>query len=105
MNLIFAIRRRLFLVGVMLWLLNYNHIWSVVLLPYAHYSIWCKWMYKVSYNANATIDRYKARLVAKGHTQQEGLDYIEIVSLAAKMTTVKVLFALAVSIYLTYCSS
>ena len=46
-----------------------NQTWSLVSLPPDKHTIGCKWMYKIKYHSDGSIDRSKARLVAKGYTQ------------------------------------
>ena len=74
--------------------MHQNNTWSVTSLPHDKHSIGYKWVYKVKYRSDGTIERYKACLVAKGYTQQESLDFLDTFSPVAKSITVKVLLAL-----------
>ena len=42
-----------------------NNTWSLCSLPPGKSAIGCKWIYKIKYHSDGSIDRYKARLVAK----------------------------------------
>ena len=44
---------------------------------------------------DGTIDKYKARLVIQGFRQKEGIDYFDTYALVARISTIRLLLALA----------
>ena len=76
--------------------LHSNHTWDIVPLTKGKKPISCKWVYKVKYKSDGTIERYKARIVAKGFTKKEGIDFLETFSSVIKFNTVRCLINLAV---------
>jgi len=55
-----------------------------------------KWVFKVKYNSDNTVQRFRARLVAKGFTQVPGSDFYETFSPVFSYTSLRTVMAIAV---------
>ena len=77
--------------------LQENHTWDIVPCPSGVKPIGCKWIYSIKRRSDGSLDRYKARLVALGNKQEYGINYEETFALVAKMTTVRLVLAIAAS--------
>uniref|UniRef100_A0A803PSJ3 Reverse transcriptase Ty1/copia-type domain-containing protein n=1 Tax=Cannabis sativa TaxID=3483 RepID=A0A803PSJ3_CANSA len=77
--------------------LKNNNTWKLVPLPEGRKAIGCKWLHKIKYKPNGSIDKHKSRLVAKGYLQQYGFDFTETFGPVVKPTTIKVVLTIALS--------
>ena len=69
--------------------------WTLVPRPVDANVVSCKWVYSLKYNPDGSIARYKARLVARGFSQAYGLDYHETFLLVGRLSSIRVLFSIA----------
>jgi len=51
------------------------------MLPHDKVPIGCKWVYKLKYKFDESIERHKTRLVVKGYIKVEGINYLDTFSL------------------------
>lgn len=54
-----------------------NGVWEVVPRPEGKSVVTSRWLYKIKYAVDGSIEKYKARFVARGFSQIEGVDYGE----------------------------
>ena len=54
-----------------------------------------KWIFKGKLKADGSIDKYSARLVVKGYKQKGGVDYFDTYSLVTRITSIRMLLAIA----------
>ena len=75
--------------------LHKNEAWDLVELPAGRKPIGSKWVFKKKTNAEGKVEKYKARLVAKGYSQVPGIDFGDIFSPVAKVTSIRLLLSVA----------
>ena len=75
--------------------LKKNNTWSVVDLPSGKKVINSKWVYKVKYNSDGSIERHKVCLVIWGDEQVEGFNCNETFTPIAKMASARTFLATA----------
>eukprot|EP00253_Pinus_taeda_P032853 PITA_32853 len=72
-----------------------NDVWEVVSRPQDRSVVGSRWIYKIKYDADDSIEKYKARFVAKGYVQKEGIEYEETLTPVARYTSIRIVISLA----------
>eukprot|EP00253_Pinus_taeda_P001913 PITA_01913 len=72
-----------------------NDVWEVVPRPQDKSVVGSRWIYKVKYAANSSVEKYKARFVAKGYAHKEGIDYKETFAPVARYISIRTVISLA----------
>eukprot|EP00253_Pinus_taeda_P036386 PITA_36386 len=71
-----------------------NDVWEVVPRPQDRSVVGSRWIYKVKYAADGSVEKYKATFVAKGYAQKEGIDYEETFAPVARYTSIRSMISL-----------
>jgi hypothetical protein len=77
--------------------LDKNEAWDLVELMIGRNPIGSQWVFKKKLNAEGKLEKYKARLVAKGYSRVEGIDFGEIFSHVAKLTSIRFMLSIVVA--------
>ncbi|GKC72971.1 zinc finger, CCHC-type containing protein, partial [Tanacetum coccineum] len=73
----------------------HNDTWELIDLPLGCKALGCKWILKRKMKVDGSIDKYKARLVIQGFRQKEGIDFFDTYAPVARISTIRLLLALA----------
>eukprot|EP00253_Pinus_taeda_P030053 PITA_30053 len=77
--------------------LHKNEAWDLVELPAGRKPIGSKWVFKKKTNAEGKVEKYKDLLIAKDYSQVLGIDFGDIFSPVAKVTSIRLLLSIAAS--------
>jgi reverse transcriptase-like protein len=77
-------------------MLEQARTWETVMHPPNKNIVSSKWVYRIKRKADGSIDKYKAHLVARGFTQIYGINYYNTYSPVAKLTSFRMILAMAV---------
>ena len=76
--------------------INKNGTWELVDRPKNQKIIGVKWVFRIKYNSDGSVNKLKARLVVKGYSQEYGVDFSNTFAPMARHDTIRVLVALIV---------
>jgi len=76
-----------------------NNTWILTDLPPGCKPVGHKWIFKKKLRPDGTVNKYKGKL--KGFTQQKGIDFFDTCSPVARISSIRILLALA-SIHNTF---
>jgi hypothetical protein len=74
-----------------------NDVWDIVPRSEGKFVVNSKWIYKIKYATDGSVEKYKARFVARGFSQVEEIDYEETFAPVARYTSIHTIITLATS--------
>jgi hypothetical protein len=77
--------------------LDKNEAWDLVEFLARRKYVGSKWLFKKKFNAEGKVEKYKARLVEKDYSRVEGIEFGEIFSYVAKLTSIRLILSIVVA--------
>jgi hypothetical protein len=74
-----------------------NDVWDIASRPEGKSVVTYKWIYKIKYAADGSVEKYKVRFVARGFSQVEEIDYEETFAPVSLYTSIRTIITLATS--------
>lgn len=74
-----------------------NGTWSLVERTPDMNPISTKWIFRIKYKKDGTVERFKTRLVTRGFQQTAGVDFFDTFSPVIKPTTLRVMFSITIT--------
>ena len=78
--------------------LQKNDTYELVELPKGRQVLMNKWVFKLKNDSSGKLAKHKAWLIVKGFAQKKGIDFQEIFSPVVKMSSIRVVLGLIVSL-------
>ena len=72
-----------------------NDVWEVVSRPEDKSVVDIRWIYKIKYTADGSVEKYKARFVEKRYSHKEWVDYKVTFAPVSRYTSIKSVISLA----------
>ncbi|GJS31273.1 zinc finger, CCHC-type containing protein [Tanacetum coccineum] len=72
-----------------------NNTWVLADLPPGCKPLGCKWIFKIKLKVDGTIKKFNARLIIQGFKQKSGIEYFDTYALVARISTIRLLTAMA----------
>ena len=66
-----------------------NDVWEVVPRPKDRSIVGSRWIYKIKYATDDSVEKYKVRFMEKGCAQKEGIYYEETFTTVSKYTSIR----------------
>lgn len=72
-------------------------MWEIVPRPKGKSIVSSKWLFKIKYSVDGSIEKFKARFVAHGFYQKEGINYEETFAPIARYSSIRSSIAIAIA--------